>query len=68
MEDKKIHKGVACIEIIKDGSDRFNMIVQALGPCNQRIQKEYIPIIQNWMHLRRLSTTVQDLAEERRLD
>ena len=67
MEDKKIHKGVACIEIVKDESERFNMIVQALGPCNQRIQKEYIPIIQNWMHLRRLSTTVNDLAEERKL-
>ena len=38
-----------CIEIVKDESNRFNMIVQALGPCNQRIQKEYIPVIQNWM-------------------
>ena len=67
LEDKLIHKGVACIEIIVNGGGRFNQIVQALGPCNYRINKEYIPIIHHWMRLNRLTTTLNDLAEERKL-
>lgn len=67
LEDKVVHKGVACIEIVKDNSDKFNYISQALGPCNNRIEKEHIPVIQTWMRLHHLSSTISDLAIERRL-
>ena len=68
LEDKTIHKGVACIEIVSQQGGRFDNICQALGPCNNRIEKKYIPIIQRWMKLYRLTTTVNDLKEERNLD
>jgi len=59
VENKKIHKGVACIEL--NGRN----IVQALGPCNCRIEKKYIKSIQIWMKLHHLTSSVKDLNEER---
>ena len=67
LEDKKIHRGVACIEIRESQENSNLTIVQALGPCNRRIEKEYIPIIQKWMKLKHIKTTLSDLSEERNI-
>lgn len=67
LEDKKIHRGVACIEIRESPENSNLTIVQALGPCNRRIEKEYIPIIQKWMKLKHIKTTLSDLSEERNI-
>lgn len=67
LEDLSIHKGVACMEIKQSETGKFDNIVQALGPCNYRIKKEYIPIIQKWMKLYHLKTIVSDLKEERNI-
>lgn len=65
LEDKPLHKGVACMEVISSNGKKFDEIRQALGPCNRRIENKYIPVIQHWMKLHHLSTSCFDLKEER---